>query len=158
MQKLTCMPLFRSQVGSAVAQCAAPIMAAGKSLQIACALLHILGGVIAYALCKPIYDEKTCRTFAIETSMKSSAFGFLLAKYAHALHGHHAPPWPTPLCALCERRGLCLRGHITQCICHFGAWQAPLCRLPRPRTIRRLGGVDGTRRLIACRRHARVAF
>jgi len=67
-------------VGSAVAQCAAPILAAGGSLQLACALLHILGGVIAYALCKPIYDEKTCRTFAIETSMKSSAFGFLLAK------------------------------------------------------------------------------
>eukprot|EP00322_Chrysochromulina_rotalis_P019392 CAMPEP_0115849580 /NCGR_PEP_ID=MMETSP0287-20121206/11524_1 /TAXON_ID=412157 /ORGANISM="Chrysochromulina rotalis, Strain UIO044" /LENGTH=375 /DNA_ID=CAMNT_0003303555 /DNA_START=17 /DNA_END=1144 /DNA_ORIENTATION=- len=68
-------------VGSAVAQCAAPIRAAGGSLQLACALLHILGGIIAYLLCKPIgYDEKTCRTFAIETSMKSSAFGFLLAK------------------------------------------------------------------------------
>jgi len=64
-----------------VAQCAAPIRAAGGSLQLACALLHILGGIIAYLLCKPIgYDEKTCRTFAIETSMKSSAFGFLLAK------------------------------------------------------------------------------
>jgi len=68
-------------VGSAVAQCAAPIIAAGASLQIACALLHILGGILAYLLCKPIgYDEKTCRTFAIETSMKSSAFGFFLAK------------------------------------------------------------------------------
>ena len=68
-------------MGSAVAQCAAPIIAAGASLQIACALLHILGGILAYLLCKPIgYDEKTCRTFAIETSMKSSAFGFLLAK------------------------------------------------------------------------------
>jgi BASS family bile acid:Na+ symporter len=68
-------------VGSAVAQCASPILAAGWSLQLACALLHILGGVLAYLLCKPMgYDEKTCRTFAIETSMKSSAFGFLLAK------------------------------------------------------------------------------
>lgn len=68
-------------MGSAVAQCAAPIIAAGASLQIACALLHILGGILAYLLCKPIgYDEKTCRTFAIETSMKSSAFGFFLAK------------------------------------------------------------------------------
>ena len=68
-------------VGSAVSQCAAPILAAGMSLQMAAALLHIIGGLIAYVLCKPIgYDEKTCRTFAIETSMKSSAFGFLLAK------------------------------------------------------------------------------
>jgi len=57
-------------VGSAVAQCASPILAAGGSLQLACALLHILGGVLAYLLCKPMgYDEKTCRTFAIETSM-----------------------------------------------------------------------------------------
>jgi len=68
-------------VGSAVSQCAAPILAAGGSLQVAAALLHILGGILAYALCKPMgYDEQTSRTFAIETSMKSSAFGFLLAK------------------------------------------------------------------------------
>ena len=52
-----------------------------NSLQLAAALLHILGGILAYALCKPMgYDEQTSRTFAIETSMKSSAFGFLLAK------------------------------------------------------------------------------
>lgn len=68
-------------VGSAVAQCSAPILAAGMSLQLACAALHVLGGLVAYFGCKPIgYDEQTCRTFAIETSMKSSAFGFLLAK------------------------------------------------------------------------------
>merc|ERR1719238_2263258 len=68
-------------VGSAVAQCAEPIKAAGLSLQLTAALLHILGGVVAYFGCKPLgYDEQTCRTFAIETSMKSSAFGFLLAK------------------------------------------------------------------------------
>jgi len=68
-------------VGSAVAQCAEPIKAAGISLQLAAALLHILGGIVAYFGCKPLgYDEQTCRTFAIETSMKSSAFGFLLAK------------------------------------------------------------------------------
>jgi BASS family bile acid:Na+ symporter len=68
-------------VGSAVSQCASPILAAGGSLQMAAALLHILGGLIAYFACKPMgYDEQTSRTFAIETSMKSSAFGFLLAK------------------------------------------------------------------------------
>merc|ERR1719453_2078515 len=64
-------------VGSAVAQCAEPIKAAGLSLQAAAALLHILGGIVAYLSCKPLgYDEQTARTFAIETSMKSSAFGF----------------------------------------------------------------------------------
>lgn len=68
-------------VGSAVAQCAAPIINAGLSLQLAAFLLHVVGGLVAYAACKPLkYDEQTCRTFAIETSMKSSAFGFLLAK------------------------------------------------------------------------------
>ena len=67
-------------VGSAVAQCSAPIKAAGASLQLACAALHILGGLVAYFACKPLgYNEQTARTFAIETSMKSSAFGFLLA-------------------------------------------------------------------------------
>lgn len=67
-------------VGSAVAQCAAPIKNAGLSLQLAAAALHIIGGLVAYFGCKPLgYDEQTCRTFAIETSMKSSAFGFLLA-------------------------------------------------------------------------------
>jgi len=68
-------------VGSAVAQCAGPIKAAGVQLQLAAFLLHVVGGLVAYFGCKPLgYDEQTCRTFAIETSMKSSAFGFLLAK------------------------------------------------------------------------------
>jgi len=68
-------------VGSAVAQCSAPILAAGLKLQLAAALLHILGGIAAYFSCKPLkYSETVCRTVAIETSMKSSAFGFLLAK------------------------------------------------------------------------------
>ena len=62
------------------AQCAAPIRSAGLSLQLACASLHILGAIVAYFGCKLIgYAEQTCRTFAIETPMKSSAFGFLLA-------------------------------------------------------------------------------
>jgi len=67
-------------VGSAVAQCSAPILAAGATLQLAAALLHIIGGAVAYFGLKKFYGETTCRTVAIETSMKSSAFGFLLAK------------------------------------------------------------------------------
>ena len=42
--------------------------------------VRIAGGLAAYFACKPNYSETTCRTVAIETSMKSSAFGFLLAK------------------------------------------------------------------------------
>lgn len=67
-------------VGSAVAQCATPILEAGLMLQAAAAALHVLGGVVAYFGTKFFYPETTCRTVAIETSMKSSAFGFLLAK------------------------------------------------------------------------------
>jgi BASS family bile acid:Na+ symporter len=68
-------------VGSAVAQCSAPIRAAGVKLQVAAAALHIVGGLAAYFAAKAWkYSETTCRTVAIETSMKSSAFGFLLAK------------------------------------------------------------------------------
>lgn len=68
-------------VGSAVAQCAAPILAAGWKLQLSAFTLHALGGIVAYFAGKPLgYSETTCRTVAIETSMKSSAFGFLLAK------------------------------------------------------------------------------
>ena len=67
-------------VGAAVAECSAPILAAGASLQAACAALHIFGGLASYFGLKRFFDEQTCRTVAIETSMKSSAFGFLLAK------------------------------------------------------------------------------
>ena len=38
-------------VGSAVAQCAAPIINAGMSLQMAALLLHVVGGIVAYAAC-----------------------------------------------------------------------------------------------------------
>merc|ERR1719265_273708 len=37
-------------VGSAVAQCSAPILAAGAPLQLACASLHILGGIVRTSL------------------------------------------------------------------------------------------------------------
>jgi len=68
-------------VASAVAQVAEPIINAGWSLQVACLLLHLVGGIVGYALPKATgFGEVKSRTMAIETSMKSSAFGFLLAK------------------------------------------------------------------------------
>jgi len=68
-------------VASAVAQVAEPILSAGAGLQIPILLLHLVGGLVGYFLPRATgFDEVTCRTMAIETSMKSSAFGFLLAK------------------------------------------------------------------------------
>jgi len=68
-------------VASAVAQVAEPILAAGWSLQIPIILLHLLGGLVGYLLPRATgFSEVASRTMAIETSMKSSAFGFLLAK------------------------------------------------------------------------------
>lgn len=50
-------------------------------LQLSCLALHLLGGIVGYALPRLTgFDEISSRTMAIETSMKSSAFGFLLAK------------------------------------------------------------------------------
>jgi len=67
-------------VGASVAQCAKPILGAGAPLQLACLALHLFGGVLGYFATKAAkYDERTCRTVAIETAMKSSAFGYLLA-------------------------------------------------------------------------------
>jgi BASS family bile acid:Na+ symporter len=68
-------------VGSSVAQVAGPILNAGLPLQLAAMLLHAVGGLASYLIFKACkYDETISRTAAIETSMKSSAFGFLLAK------------------------------------------------------------------------------
>ena len=68
-------------VASAVAQVADPILAAGLTLQLPILLLHLIGGLVGYFLPKSMgFDETSARTMAIETSMKSSAFGFLLAK------------------------------------------------------------------------------
>jgi BASS family bile acid:Na+ symporter len=68
-------------VASAVAQVADPILNAGIGLQIPVLLLHLLGGIVGYWLPKATgFGEVKSRTMAIETSMKSSAFGFLLAK------------------------------------------------------------------------------
>jgi len=68
-------------VASAVAQVAEPILNAGIGLQIPVLLLHLIGGLVGYWLPKLTgFGEIKSRTMAIETSMKSSAFGFLLAK------------------------------------------------------------------------------
>jgi len=68
-------------VGSAVAQVSGPILGAGMGLQLAAAALHTVGGLAAYFTSKLAgWSETACRTTCIETSMKSSAFGFLLAK------------------------------------------------------------------------------
>lgn len=68
-------------VASAVAQVSEPILNAGIGLQIPVLLLHLLGGLVGYWLPKATgFGEVKSRTMAIETSMKSSAFGFLLAK------------------------------------------------------------------------------
>jgi BASS family bile acid:Na+ symporter len=68
-------------VASAVAQVADPIINAGWSLQIPILLIHLIGGLVGYALPRfSGFGEVASRTMAIETSMKSSAFGFLLAK------------------------------------------------------------------------------
>mmetsp|Transcript_17964 Transcript_17964/g.29170 ORF Transcript_17964/g.29170 Transcript_17964/m.29170 type:complete len:395 (-) Transcript_17964:249-1433(-) len=68
-------------VASAVAQVAEPILNAGISLQLPVLLLHLIGGLVGYWLPKLTgFGEVKSRTMAIETSMKSSAFGFLLAK------------------------------------------------------------------------------
>merc|ERR1719162_340768 len=68
-------------VASAVAQVSEPILNAGLQLQLPIFLLHLIGGIVGYALPRMTgFSEVTSRTMAIETSMKSSAFGFLLAK------------------------------------------------------------------------------
>eukprot|EP00210_Caulerpa_lentillifera_P007306 g6983.t1 len=70
-------------VGASIAKCADLIMNGGLSLQVPCVIFHLVGGLLGYFLCKMFnYNEKISRTTAIETSMKSSAFSFLLA----ALH------------------------------------------------------------------------
>merc|ERR1712014_438853 len=56
------------------------ILGAGAPLQLACMALHLFGGILGFGATKAAgFDERTCRTVAIETAMKSSAFGFLLA-------------------------------------------------------------------------------
>mmetsp|Transcript_3109 Transcript_3109/g.4646 ORF Transcript_3109/g.4646 Transcript_3109/m.4646 type:complete len:826 (-) Transcript_3109:191-2668(-) len=68
-------------VGSAVAQSATAILAEGIRLQLPVILLHALGAIAGYWAMRSIgEDEISSRTSGIETCMKSSALGFLLAK------------------------------------------------------------------------------
>ena len=55
--------------------------------------LHLLGGLVGYMLPRFCgFDEVSSRTMAIETSMKSSAFGFLLAKLHFGNFAARVPP------------------------------------------------------------------
>lgn len=79
-------------VASAVAQVSEPIMNAGLQLQIPVFLLHLIGGLVGYFLPKLTgFGEIKSRTMAIETSMKSSAFGFLLAKLHFGQYAARVP-------------------------------------------------------------------
>eukprot|EP00537_Pseudo-nitzschia_pungens_P014524 CAMPEP_0172396188 /NCGR_PEP_ID=MMETSP1061-20121228/24247_1 /TAXON_ID=37318 /ORGANISM="Pseudo-nitzschia pungens, Strain cf. pungens" /LENGTH=393 /DNA_ID=CAMNT_0013127991 /DNA_START=70 /DNA_END=1251 /DNA_ORIENTATION=- len=79
-------------VASAVAQVSEPIMNAGLQLQTPVFLLHLLGGLVGYFLPKLTgFSEVKSRTMAIETSMKSSAFGFLLAKLHFGQYAARVP-------------------------------------------------------------------
>jgi BASS family bile acid:Na+ symporter len=79
-------------VSSAVAQCSKMILSAGLSLQWPTIALHVVGGLLGYWIPKVLgYDEVSSRTMAIETAMKSSAFGFLLAKLHFAEYAARVP-------------------------------------------------------------------
>lgn len=79
-------------VASAVAQCAPSILSAGMNLQIPIMLLHLVSGLFGYFIPKAMkFSETQCRTMAIETAMKSSAFGFLLAKLHFQQYGTRVP-------------------------------------------------------------------
>ncbi|CAE7749323.1 BASS2 [Symbiodinium sp. KB8] len=67
-------------VGSSVASCRPYILSAGAPLQLAILGLHLFGGLSGYVLSQMAgLSTAACRTVAIETSMKSSAVGYLLA-------------------------------------------------------------------------------
>jgi BASS family bile acid:Na+ symporter len=54
--------------------------------------LHLIGGLVGYGLPKLTgFGEVKSRTMAIETSMKSSAFGFLLAKLHFGQYAARVP-------------------------------------------------------------------
>lgn len=79
-------------VGASVAKCAGTIKVAGIPLQLACLFLHLFGGMLGYISTQVLKcDERTCRTVAIETAMKSSSFGFLLAAQHFGAHNVRVP-------------------------------------------------------------------
>jgi BASS family bile acid:Na+ symporter len=87
---VTCTVLL---VGASVAQVAPTIISSGIPLQIACLTLHLVGGILGYvAMALLKFDEKTRRTVAIETAMKSSAFGFVLASQDFGAFDVRVPP------------------------------------------------------------------
>lgn len=80
-------------VASAVAQVAPAILSAGWRLQLPVMLLHLIGGLAGYWIPKALkFTETQCRTMAIETAMKSSAFGFLLAQLHFKAYATRVPP------------------------------------------------------------------
>ena len=79
-------------VASAVAQCAPAISSAGVNLQLPIMLMHLISGLAGYWIPRAMkFSETQCRTMAIETAMKSSAFGFLLAKLHFRQYGARVP-------------------------------------------------------------------
>ncbi|CAB1112353.1 unnamed protein product [Ectocarpus sp. CCAP 1310/34] len=85
----TVVPVDAVGIAFSTVQVAPTIISAGLALQIPIILLHLLGGLIGYFVSDMMllvlpkamgFSEVSSRTMAIETSMKSSAFGFLLAK------------------------------------------------------------------------------
>ncbi len=72
----TCMLL-----GAAVSDCAPAVKAVGAVTHCAVLSLHLLSAVCGYYAPKLLrFPAEKCRTIAIEAAMKSSAFGYLLAK------------------------------------------------------------------------------
>jgi BASS family bile acid:Na+ symporter len=55
-------------------------------------LMHLISGLAGYWIPRWMnFTETQCRTMAIETAMKSSAFGFLLAKLHFKQYGARVP-------------------------------------------------------------------
>ena len=79
-------------VASAVAQVAPDIIKAGMALQFPVFLLHAIAAVAGYYIPRACgFNIKQSRTMAIETAMKSSAFGFLLAKLHFKAYAARVP-------------------------------------------------------------------
>eukprot|EP00929_Paragymnodinium_shiwhaense_P026943 TRINITY_DN15928_c0_g1_i1.p1 TRINITY_DN15928_c0_g1~~TRINITY_DN15928_c0_g1_i1.p1 ORF type:complete len:528 (-),score=95.92 TRINITY_DN15928_c0_g1_i1:239-1822(-) len=80
-------------VAGSVARCAPQILAAGLPLQCAILLLHATGAGFGYLMARACsFSAVVCRTVAIETAMKSSAFGFLLASKHFGAFNARVPP------------------------------------------------------------------
>ena len=79
-------------VASAISQCAPAIVSSGIRLQLPIILLHFISGIAGYWIPRSLnFTEVQCRTMAIETAMKSSAFSFLLAKLHFSQYAARIP-------------------------------------------------------------------